>query len=98
MWAAGFLSIFGTLYLRTSAGKKTPILVIKSKIRKNAVMRFAQIAGVNVINSDEGMKVTLSGKSLHRLMRRLWDELSYERKAEYAALRKTMTPDPWRED
>lgn len=84
--------------MREHLGKKTPMLVVKSKIRTEAVQRFASIAGANVTTSRQGMKITLSGKSLHRLMKRLWDELPMERKREYAALRKTMTRDPWSED
>jgi hypothetical protein len=95
MWAAGFLSGMGSFFLIDRKGRKVVALTLSSKTKSQAIIRFAQIAGVNAIMSEKGMKVNVTGQPLHNLLRRLWDELTVERKQEYARLRKQATPDPW---
>ena len=87
LWAAGFLSIFGSFFLRQQRGKVVA-LSIKSKLRTEAVQRFAVIAGTTVIMTSQGMKIQLSGEPLHNLMKRLWAGLPKQRKREYADLRR----------
>lgn len=88
IWAAGFLSGMGSFFLKQRDGIASVSLTVRSRVHKNAVIRFGQIVGANPTLAGEGMKLTISGKPLHDAMKRLWDYLPYERKTEYARLRK----------
>lgn len=97
-WAAGLLSGLGTFTTfrsnhskSTSAERMAARLTLKSTHHTQALQRWADLMGVKAHPSRQnqvwGLKITISGAPLHKIMHALWDNLEAERKKEYAAVR-----------
>ena len=96
-WAAGLLSVLGTFTTfksnqqRAGAVRTAARLTIKSTHHQQALVKWARLMKVKAHPSRQnqvwGLKITVSGAPLHRIMQTLWDKLEDERKKEYAAVR-----------
>lgn len=93
-WAAGVIATMGSFLIVSTSGTAPAAVRYVARTSKNpeALTRLASIAGVNVTSARQGDKiatqVVLQGSTLHRLMTLVWDELTIERKKEYAAARR----------
>jgi hypothetical protein len=87
-WVAGFLCALGTFTLHEGR----PLLIVKSSRDRDSVARFARVihsnANVCVINGKPGLRVTVSGERLHKVMRAVWSQLTPTRKRDYLAIRR----------
>lgn len=90
IWAAGYLSGSGSFVLVNTANQKQYVrLTLHSRRQKEAILKFADVAGVNVADIAGGaLRVVIAGEPLHRFITATWDYLTDERKREYAGLRK----------
>lgn len=92
-FAAGFISIFGAFALVKANGQEAVRYIARTTNRPDVLHKVAEIGHINAWVSDLGegktaTSIAISGKNLHELMIRVWPELTYERKQEYAGLRK----------
>ena len=95
-WLAGAIDFSGSFLVVRTPGL-TPYAVryvARSSKHTEALTRFASMVGANITRVKQGdqiaSQVVLQGQPLHRMMTSVWDELSTQRKAEYARARRAM--------
>lgn len=86
-WCAGFLCALGTFTLHEGR----PLLIVKSSRDRDSVARFASVIHANanrcMINGKPGLRVTVSGERLHKVMKAVWPNLTRTRKLDYVRIR-----------
>lgn len=109
IWAAGVISMSGSLSLVQTKHASVVRYVLTSSIYPEAMERFSKIAGCTVYDLGitgkkqlENKRISLQGAALHALLTRVWDYLTPERKRAYAKFRKHITsltegPNPYRD-
>lgn len=98
IWAAGVLSMSGSLSLVKSKQTKVVRLTFTSSSYLESISKLSAISGAayfvvkGVGNPDKPtLRIAIQGASLHALMTRVWEYLTTERKRQYAVLRKEIT-------
>lgn len=85
LWMAGAVSFAGSFSFSRNGKKWAAKFKIKSRVNREAVEKFAMLAGVSIYKTKRGdFEVSISGKPLDDMMAKLWPYITEDKKQQYS--------------